>query len=259
MLIPFRYSYKIHRRTHVKTRPKSKHPRIRRPRLPRQIYACQLCDKKYVRQDFFQNHVCKVMQKKKTKKRRQKKSEKEAEERMHQVIEDVIKDSVEFDNRIEETIEAVVKKAMLDNDDDPEWIGKQVQEMSEAIEEAVMSGLDGLDQNQAIVEKPKKRRKMEYNCDFCHKSFARRKTYDNHVCLNRVQVPETLLYEEVEDKISFKVTACLDSSCQEMVDCLNGQGLFEHKIHEIEEEQPAIEYDQVEEELGWLSDVLEIL
>ena len=81
---------------------------------------------------------------------------------MHQVIEDVIKDSVEFDNRIEETIEAVVKKAMLDNDDDPEWIGKQVQEMSEAIEEAVMSGLDGLDQNQAIVEKPKRRRKMKH-------------------------------------------------------------------------------------------------
>ena len=142
---------------------------------------------------------------------------------------------------------------------------------------------------------------VEYNCDFCRKSFKRLKNFRKHKCLENpepdplelnevIEEPvdlEDTLYEEVEDKIFFKITSFL-SPDNVIVDCLEvrlnenpevdfnenqwqvidkpSKRMTEEPLEnelQVEEEQPAIEYDNVEledlEEMGWLTDVLKSL
>ena len=122
-----------------------------------------------------------------------------------------------------------------------------------------------------------------YNCDSCRKSFKRLKNFQKHKCLQNpeadqfeVNEDEDTFYEEVEDKIFFKITSFRDPD-NVIVDCLEVQLNENPKDkpkmdfndnlrqplddqNQVEEEQPAIEYDNVEEEeMGWLSDVLDTL
>ena len=138
-----------------------------------------------------------------------------------------------------------------------------------------------------------------YNCDSCRKSFKRLKNFQKHKCLQNpeadqfelnevIEEPgEDTFYEEVEDKIFFKITSFRDPD-NVIVDCLEvhlnenpkgkpkmdfnenqcqvidnlRQPMVEEPLddqNQVEEEQPAIEYDNVEEEMGWLNDVLDTL
>merc|ERR1712062_412644 len=142
---------------------------------------------------------------------------------------------------------------------------------------------------------------VEYNCDFCRKSFKRLKNFRKHKCLENpepdplelnevIEEPvdlEDTSYEEVEDKIFFKITSFLPPD-KEIEECLEvrlnenpevdfnenqwqvidkpSKRMTEEPLEnelQVEEEQPAIEYDNVEledlEEMGWLTDVLKCL